>query len=186
MSMRKYKDDYEMVATEDENGQEILRPVYRGDYFEVSLEEQDLLNLRRKSLLLLVPIFMLQIAAGFLNNEGMYQFYISLPYVLSFLALFYLGWGGLLIPKEKRPYRREEVDLSFHRMKSASRFLLILLAIVIIGELIFLVFISAGENKLLEIGFLLIEVLAAIVVYIQIRLLKPIIVQAGTEQSIVE
>ena len=184
--MRKYKDDYELVATEDENGKETLRPVYRGGYFEVSLDEQGLLKLRRTSLILLVPILGLQIAAGFLNNQGMYQFYISLPYVFSLISLFYFGWGILQIPKEKRPYRREEVDLSFNRMKSSSRILLILLAIGIIGELIFLIFFSAGVDMVLEFIFLLLEVLAVIAVFFQIRLLKPIIVQAETEQSIVE
>ena len=186
MSMRKYKDDYEMVATQDESGQETLRPVYRGGYFEVSLEEEGLFNLRRSSLLLLVPILVLQIGAGFLNNGGMYQFYISLPYVFSFLALFYLGWGILRIPKENRLYRREEVDLSFNRIKSAGRNLLGLLAIGILGEIVFLSFFSDGVDLVLEFVFLLLEVMAAIVVYFQIRLLQPISVQAKSEQSEVD
>ena len=116
----------------------------------------------------------------------MYQFYISLPYVFSFLALFYLGWGILRIPKEKRLYRREEVDLSFNRIKSAGRNLLGLLAIGILGEIVFLSFFSDGVDLVLEFVFLLLEVMAAIVVYFQIRLLQPISVQVKSEQSEVD
>ena len=172
-----------MVATKDESGRETLRPVYRGDYFEVSLEEEGLFNLRRSSLLLLFPILVLQIGAGFLNNPGMYQFYISLPYVISFLFLFYFAQGVWQIPKEKRPYRREEVDLSFNRMRSASRMLLIMLVIGIIGEIIFLIFFSGGEKQALEVVYLLLQVLTAIAVYFQLKLQAAIIIQTTTQQS---
>lgn len=175
-----------MTATQDESGRETLRPVYRGDYFEVSLEEQGLFKLRRSSFLMVVAMVVSHVTAGFLNNLGMGQFYISLPYVFSFLPLFHLASGIWRIPQEKRLYRRVEVDLSFNRMKSASKILLILLAIGIIGEITFLIFFSAGENLGLEFEFLLLEVLAAITVYFQISLLKPIIVQAGPEQTLSE
>lgn len=176
--MKKYRDDYEMVAMQDENGQETLRPVYRGVYFEVSLEEPSLHKLRRTSLGLAAGILILQIAAGFLNNPGMYQFYISLPYVFSFLFLFYLAQGIWRIPKQKRPYRRQEVDLSFNRMKSASRMLLVMLVIGILGEIFFLTLNQIGDYQGLELVYLLLEVLAAVMVFMQMRIQQPLIVHS--------
>jgi hypothetical protein len=39
----------------------------------------------------------------------MYTFYVVLPYVISFLPMYYIGAGILHLPKEKRMYRRDEV-----------------------------------------------------------------------------
>jgi len=181
MSIRKYKDDYEMVRTKDESGRETLKPVYRGDYFEVSLDEKGLRKFKSNSLLLLAVILVLHSTAGFINNQGMYQFYISLPYVFSFLALFYLGWGILRIPKEQRLHRREDVDLSFKRMKTASNFLLILFSIGVMAEIAFLLFTSSLERRVLEYLYLSLEALSAIAIFILIRVQKPIRVQTSPD-----
>lgn len=178
--MRKYKDDYEIIVSTDEKGREIKKPVYRGEYFEVSLDENDLGQFKRKCLLVLTPIVVLQISGGFVGNPGMNQLYISLPYVFVFLALFYLAEGVLRLPNEKRKYRRDEVGLSFERIKITSYVLLLLLGGGILGEIIFLLFFSVRDQRGLEFLYLSLEVLAAAIAYFLVRLQKPIHVQPVT------
>jgi hypothetical protein len=183
MSMKKYADDYEIVVTTDEKGREIKKPVYRGDHFEVSLDENGLRQLKNRGLLLVAAIVVLQVGGGFLGNQGMNQLYISLPYAFVFLALFYLAEGVLRVPKEKRPYRRDEIGLSFDRIKTASSILMILLGVGILGEIIFLLFVSVRDQRVPEYLFLSLEVLAAAAAYFLIRLQKPIRVQPSTDQE---
>lgn len=182
--MKKYKDDYEIIVTEDEKGREIRKPVYRGDYFEISLDENGLRQFRRQCLLLLAPIVVLHTSGGFVGNGGMNQLYISLPYVFVFLALFYLAEGVLRLPKEKRKYRRDEVGLSFDRIKTASNILMILLGIGILGEIIFLLFSSVRDQRGLEFLYLSLEVLSAAVVYFLIRWQRPIRVETISDQRV--
>jgi hypothetical protein len=181
MSMKKYKDDYELVVTTDEKGREIKKPVYRGEYFEVSIDEKGLRQFKRQCLLLLAPVAVLHIGCGFVGNPGMNQLYISLPYVFVFLALFYLAEGVLRLPKEKRKYRRDEIGLSFERIKTASNILMLLFGIGILGEIIFLLF-SVREQIGLDFLYLSLEALAAAAVYFLIRLQKPIHVQTSSNQ----
>ena len=121
--MKKYADDYEIVIVEDEKGNEKKTTVYRGAYYEIDVDQQRLDQLRGLSRFLLLGTALLHVGAGFVANPGMYQFYISLPYVLSFLPLYFLAEGMLRIPKEKRRFRSDEVGLSFGRMQKASPFL---------------------------------------------------------------
>lgn len=137
--MKKYADDYEIVIVEDEKGNEKKTTVYRGAYYEIDVDQQRLDQLRGLSRFLLLGTALLHVGAGFVANPGMYQFYISLPYVLSFLPLYFLAEGMLRIPKEKRPFRSDEVGLSFGRMQKASPFLFFLLVAGVVGALIFII-----------------------------------------------
>jgi hypothetical protein len=158
--MRKYADDYEVVRMEDEKGRIKKTAKYVGDYYEVNVEAQDLVRFRRIAVMLLILITGLHVGAGFIGNQGMYRFFVALPYVFVFLPLYYFASGILRLPKEKRPFRRDEVDLSFNRTKKASGFLITLLSLVVVGELIFIVgFAEGGHN--LEVLFLVLETLAA-------------------------
>ena len=99
--MKKYIDDYELVIQEDSKGREKKVAVYKGDYYEFNLDEPALQKFRRNTLILLALIVIGQIAAGFIANLGMYAFFVSLPYVFTFLPLYFLIDGSLRLPKEK-------------------------------------------------------------------------------------
>jgi len=93
--------------------------------------------------LLLVGILGLHVSAGFIGNPGMYRFFVALPYVFVFLPLYFFTAGILRLPKEKRPFRRDEVDLSFERMKKASggynlEVLFLTLEVLAVGGVVFL------------------------------------------------
>ncbi len=169
MSMRKYTNDYEIVSTMDDKGREKRKAVYRGDYFEIEQDEERLLNFRRSSFFLVGLILFFQISMGFINNQGMNQIYVAFPYVFTFFPLMYLVAGIISLPKEKRNYRRDEVGLSFDRLKSSSKALLFLLGVGIIGEIIFLLFGLKGGQISLEIFYLALEMMSAGVVYLTIK-----------------
>ena len=181
MASRKYKDDYEIVFTVDEKGREKREPVYRGDYFEASFDQTALLQLKRRSLLLLVVIFVLHLGSGFVNNQGMYQFYVSLPYVIGFFPLIYLGESILRIPKEMRKYRREEKEMSFDRVKTTSVSLIVFLVIGLIGEIVFLLFFSARGQGAAEFLYLALQALAISAGYFIFRLHQPVQIQTASE-----
>lgn len=181
MATKRYADDYETVITQDEKGNEKKSAVYRGDYFEFDIDEESIVRFRRNCFLLLTLIIATHVSGGFVDNQGMYQFYVALPYVIAFFPLLYLATGVLRLPKEKRKYRREEIGLSFDRMKTTSNVLVILLGIGVLGEIIFLLFVSAGEQGMLEYLYLAFEAIAAAAVYILIRLARQIHVQTCSE-----
>lgn len=183
MVMKRFADDYETVVTIDEEGNEKKSAVYCGDYYELALDEEEILKFRKRSLLLLVVITALQIGAGFINNPGMYQFYIALPYVIAYFPLIYMAAGILRLPKEKRKYRRDELGLSFDRIKTTSRAILIFLIIIVLGEIIFILFLSADSQNLLEYLYLALEIIAAAAVYFLIRLQKQIRILPCNEPS---
>ena len=118
--MKRYADDYETIITEDADGREKKTAVYRGSYYEIPVDEQHLLRFRRNNFLLLAVIIQLHVGGGFIANRGMYQFYIALPYVLLFLPLYYMVAGALRLPKKKRKFRRDEIGLSFDRIRQIA------------------------------------------------------------------
>lgn len=180
--MKRYADDYETVVTSDEQGHEKKIAVYRGNYFEVALDEEGIIHFRRNCFVLLAAIVVLQISGGFVGNQGMYQFYVAIPYVLAFFPLLYMAAGVLRLPKEKRKYRRDEIGLSFNRMKTASIVLMVFLGIGVLGEIMFLLFVSVKDQSVLEYLYLALEALAAAAVYFFIRLQRQIRVQPCDKQ----
>ncbi len=182
MPMKRYTDDYETVVTTDEegNGKEVV--VYRGKYFEIMLDEKSIVRFKRNCFLLLALIVVLHIGGGFVANPGMYQFYVALPYVLAFFPMLYMATGIFRLPKEKRRYRRDEMELSFNHLKISSIILIIILGMGVLGELAFLLFFSAGIQSMLETVYLVIEVLAAAAVYFIFTMQKQIHIQTCTVQ----
>jgi hypothetical protein len=165
VEMRKYADDYEIEITEDAKGREKKVAVYRGAYYEIAANEKQIKTFRLLSILLTLVTAALHIAGGFVANQGMYQFYVALPYVIAFLPLYFLAAGVFRLPNQKRLLRRDEYGLSFERMKKASISLLVLLLVGVLGEIVFLIFFAAGDYSR-EIIYLFLEIFAALGVYV--------------------
>ena len=176
MVMKKYVDDYETKINEDEEGKQVKEVVYTGDYFELSVDEADLKKFKRNCLLLLAAIILLHVGAGFIANQGMYTFYVSLPYVFVFLSLYFTALGILRLPQKTQNLHRDEIGLSFDRMRTASKFLLVLLVASVIGEIIYLIFFSSG-GLFRESLFLILEAFAGAAAFVLIQSQKAIKVQ---------
>jgi len=181
MPTKRFEDDYETIITIDEKGKEKKSAVYRGAYFDLALDEEGILRFRRNCFLLLAAIAVLHISAGFVNNPGMYQFYIALPYVIAFFPMLFMAMSVMRLPKEKRKFRRDEIGLSFDRMKTSNIILMIFLGIGVLGEIIFLLFVSVVNQNVLEYLYLSFEVPAATGIYYFISLQKKICIQPCIE-----
>ena len=167
--MRKYVDDYEIVIEEDEKGRERKKAVYRGNYYNVEVEKISLAKFKWVNIILFFVILALHITGGFINNQGMYRFFIALPYVGAFLPLYFIATGVLRLPKENRNLRRDEVDLSFKRIKKASTYLLILFGMSIVGEVISLIFFVNNDYQL-EFLYLGLELIGGIAVFVLLNI----------------
>lgn len=184
--MKKYIDDYEIVIQENSKGREKKVAVYKGAYYEINIDEAGLIKFRRNSLILLALIAIGLIGAGFIGNLGMYSFYVSLPYVLSFLPLYFLVDGGLRLPKEKRDFRRDEAELIFKRIRTASYFLFPVLCLGVIGEVVYLIWFSASAIWQ-ELLFLFVEIVISAAAFAMIWIQKPIdVTQIISEQVRIE
>lgn len=165
MAAKRFADDYETVITTDEKGNDKKTAVYRGEYFEISLDEKGLVLFKRNCLLLLAAIVVLHISGGFVNNPGMNQFFVGLPYVAAFFPLLYLAIAVFRLPREKRKYQRDEIGLSFDRVKTSSGILLVLMGFGVLGEVAFLLAFSSGKTDPLELLYLVLEVFSIAAVY---------------------
>lgn len=174
--MKRYADDYDIEVIEDEKGREKKIAVYHGKYFEVESNQRQLIAFKRILILLFFVMIGLHITNGFVANPGMYQFYVALPYAASFLPMYYLISGILRLPKEKRGFRRDEIGLSFDRLKKAGKALLIILGIGAIGEIVFLIFFATGAmgREVLYLTLTLME-LAAVFIILYLRKQQKII-----------
>lgn len=180
--MKKYKDDYEIVSSVDEKGNSKQTLAYRGVYFKFTPSGEELVRFKVRSLLMLVAIVVLHVSGGFIENQGMFQIYISLAYVFAYLALWYMASGMLRLPTKNSKYRRDEIELSLDRAKTASNILLGILGFGWLGELLFLLFFSAAGQRLPEYLYIGISTAEIILLYFLIRSQKKISVQLSADE----
>lgn len=175
--MRKYSEDHEIVVSVDENGREKRTAVYRGDFFRVTFSNGDITGYRKRAFTLIALMIFFHFGAGFINNPGMYQFYIALPYVIAFFPLLYLAMGVFHLPKETREYRRDEVGLSFNRIISTSKSYGVIIGIGILGTIIYLLFFASISSVLLELLYLLFQLLTFAMVFLLFSLHRQVQIQ---------
>jgi hypothetical protein len=174
MATKRYADDYETVITTDEKGNEKKSAVYRGEYFALSVNEEGLSQFKRNAFWLIIGVVVFHIGSGFVNNRGMNQFYVGLPYVSAFFPMVYLAMSLFRLPKGKPQYRRDEIGLSLGRMKTSSYILLMFQLLSVLGEIAFLLMAAKGDQLILELLYLALAILAAAAVYWLITLLGKI------------
>jgi len=129
-------------------------------YFKLPFSAAQMQKFKIIFLLTLAGVIIAHIAGGVLNNPGMRQFYVAIPFVLVFLPLFNLFRSGLRLPVEERKYRREEIGVTYERFSNHSLILLIFLGACLAGEGVFLLFFSGGSPEASEYYFLAAELAA--------------------------
>jgi len=181
MIFKRYADDYETIITTDETGREIKQSVYRGKYYEVGLDQQGITRFNKISLLFLLAIIIVHVAGGFVDNQGMYKFYVALPYVFAFFPLLYMGAGVLRLPKEKRKYRRDEVGLTYERIKTSITTMIIFLAISLLGEFFYIIFVASPDQLTRELLYSASVLFSIGFLFSYLRLLSKINIRVDTE-----
>ena len=180
--MKKYIKDYKTILSVNEKGEQIRTYEYQGDYFKLPYSSAQMQKVKINFLLVLSGIVLAHIAGGIMNNPGTRQFYVAIPYVLTFLPIFNLLRSGIRLPVEERKYRREEIGVTYERFNNHSLILLIFLGICLAGEVIFLLFFSEGSPAASEYYFLAAELVAlafGLIIYFNIK--RIVITRASDE-----
>lgn len=184
MASKKYIKDYELVETEDEQGRIKKSVIYHGDYFTLAQDESQIKRNKLLFIVLALAIVILQVAAGFVGNPGMYKFYAAVPYTSAFLPLIFMIMATFRLPSEKRPYRKEEIGLSFERIKTTSILFLVFMGIGWLGSLIFLL-VTRGEGGLTkEILYLVLTGISLALAWIIYKKVNKIEISTSEDQGL--
>jgi hypothetical protein len=181
MAKNRFIEDYEVEVSLDDKGHEKKTLKYCGPYFHISLTSTTYKAYKRISFLLLVGLLIFHVSSGFAANQGMYQFYIALPYAVCFLPLTFLGFGLFELPKNHLKIQRDEMEQSFKRIKVNSVIILVLFVIVILGESFYCIAHLTNIQLFSEMIFLVPELLSVFLAFGLIHLQKKIHIQISSE-----
>jgi hypothetical protein len=184
MGMKRYIKDYKTILSVNEKGEQIRTYEYQGDYFRLPFSAAQMQKFKINFILVLAGIVLAHIAGGVMNNSGTRQFYVAIPYVLTYLPIFNLLRSGIRLPVEERKYRREEIGVTYERFNNHSLILVILLGVCLAGEVIFMLFFSEGSPAAGEFYFLAAELAAlafGLIIYFNLK--KVVITRASDEEK---
>jgi len=151
MASKKYVKDYDIVETEDSKGRIRKSAVYRGNYFHVDLEENQLKQFKVQIVVLFFLSLAMHVVAGALDNiEVLRIMYVAIPYAATFIPMLFLAEAIFGLPNEKRPFRNEEIGRSFRQVINMSRLTIIFELIGLLGGLIYQIFVAKGQNLATE------------------------------------
>lgn len=161
MSLRRYIEDYEIETLTDETGREKKVLKYKGPLFNISIPGLEYKIFRRWSYILLGALILFHISSGLTANPGMYQFFVAVPYAVVFISLTFLGFGIIGLPNNLEKIQRDSMERSFKRIKTSSIVLLIIFALIMLGELLFMILNPSLPHLKNEILFITPELLAS-------------------------
>ncbi len=170
--MKKYDSDYKTILSINEKGEQVRTYEYQGDYYKLPFDSAQMRKFKKFFMLTLAGVILVHILGGVINNPGMRNFYVAIPYAFAALPIFNLFRSGIRLPIEDRKYRREEISVTYERFTNHSLFLLIALGVCILGEVVYLVFFSKGGAVASEAYFLVAECAAialGLVIYISLK-----------------
>lgn len=139
MSLKRYIEDYDIETSIDENGRKKKVLKYKGPHYRVAILEIEYKTYKRLIIILFGLIILLHILSGFTINPGLYQIYVALPYAVAFLPLTFLGFGIFNLPRSQEKIQRDVLEQSFKRIKTNTIALVIFFALIIMGELLFMI-----------------------------------------------
>ncbi len=181
MAKKRYIEDYEIEISIDKKGREKKNLKYHGPHYDISLTGHTYQTYKLISFLLFAGLVIFHVSGGFAVNQGMYQFFVALPYAIVFLPLTFLGFGIFGLPKKHLKIQRDEMEQSFKRIKINSAIVLVLLVILIFGEAIYFIAFSVKSQLFSEFLFLIPELISALIVFGLFRLQKKIHIQLSEE-----
>ena len=183
MGMKKYIKDYKTVLSVNEKGEQVRTYEYEGDYFKLPFDSAQMQKFKIIFLLSLAGAIFAHVAGGFVNNTGTRQFYVAIPYTLTFIPFFNLIRSGIRLPVEERKYRREEIGVTYERFDNHSLILVIMLGICLLGEVIFLFFFSDGSRTTSEFYFLAAELAALALGLVILFTMKKVIITGAPDEE---
>jgi hypothetical protein len=101
--------------------------------------------------------------------------------VAAFFPIVYLAAGIINLPREKRNYRRDEVGLSYDRIKSTTIITMVVLALGILGEVAFIAFFANPSFRILEFLYASLELMTLAGVFLIFRVRQKVVISLLTK-----
>lgn len=177
MAKIRYIQDYEIEVALDDKGKEKKTLKYCGPRYDISFSGLTYRVYKRVSFSFYAALVISHVASGFAANQGMYQIYIALPFAIAFLTITLLGFNLFTLPKDHLRIRRDEMELSFKKIKINSAITLFLLIMVILGEIIYFITHTGNDQLVPELLFLFPELISVLVVFGLLRLHQKVQIQ---------
>lgn len=145
MARGKYRKDYEtQVEIQGKKTKRTL--IYKGKYYKIDIEEQKLKKMKITYSILCCLTLLSFLFVGFQNTAGSRKFYIILPFIFTFLPIFYEIMGTIKFITNRPKMTVIEYDSSLKRVKRSTIGIMILSLSSGFGEIAFLV-----KNKITDV-----------------------------------
>ncbi len=141
----KYRKDYEyQIEKQGKKTKKTL--IYKGKYYKLDIQKDELNKIKIKYSIFCLLTVLSFLFVGFQNTEGSRKFYIILPFIFTFLPIFYEIMGTIKFITNKPKMTALEYDTSIKRMKRSTIGILILSLSSSLGEIAFLI-----QNKIIDV-----------------------------------
>lgn len=144
----KYTKDYE-TRVEMKGNKKVETLIYKGKYYKFDISDAKFKRLKLVYILFSCLFFIAFVFIGLLNTNGSRQFYIILPYLFTFLPIFYEIMGTIKLLKSESKLTFVEYDTSVSRIRRSTIGILVFSMTSVIGEIIYLM-----SNKITDISSL--------------------------------
>ncbi|WP_066715734.1 hypothetical protein [Clostridium sp. Marseille-P299] len=149
MARGKYRKDYEShIEVQGKRKKKTL--IYKGKYYKIDINQEELKNMKIKYAIFSALTMLAFIFVGLQNTEGSRKFYIILPYIFTFLPIFYEIMGTIKLITNKQKMTFVEYDTSIQRIKRSTIGILIFSLSSSFGEIIFLITNKITDVRSLE------------------------------------
>lgn len=153
MARGKYRKDYEyQIEVQGKKTKKAL--IYKGKYYTLDINKEEIKKIKIKYSIFCLLTALSFLFVGFQNTAGSRKFYIILPFIFTFLPIFYEIMGTIKFITNKPKMTALEYDTSIIRMKRSTIGILILSLSSSLGEIAFLVKNKVTDVTSLEYRFL--------------------------------
>ena len=164
MLINKYKDDYKQVQNFGPDGKLRAVTYYDGVYYELPYDEKDFKKNKFICLGFGILFLLIYLGAGSLNPDSSRTIWIVLPYFFMFLPLAYNILGVINLFGLKTRMEKVQYEESIIRVKNCSMAVLVMAAINIILDLIFIFLNRADLNFAIQLFYILLLLMLIIAV----------------------
>ena len=156
--IEKYRKNYEYKDVTDEKGNATVQLVYTGKYYRNPLTALQKRELEKKSILFSMGCLLMFLIAGICSSGAGRNFWVTIPYVVSFISIAYFIMGSFAIYKMDELLEEAQYEKSIGRTARSSIMTGFLSAVTLICDITFMI---AARNQIQlpgDIIFLLAEI----------------------------
>ncbi len=148
MAERKYAKDYRIEEYTDINGKKKQRRIYQGENYVFEKGPKDIKLLGKTLLAFCAVVFAGLLPLLFVTTQIGRTIYVLLPMAFALLPLFQTAAVGYRLLSYRMPLTRQQKDLTDKRLKICSVFLTALLAVTLLGCVLYVILHGFEEGEI--------------------------------------